>query len=141
MTNHLKDSELSDSSGGGAAVGRAAVGLQDENGRGRPATGTGNPDAMSATKESLEDYTLRFAPRSYRKWECWRGGDERVWEELLPADFSIESNIGIAYGTVNAILGIVVAAVIIFATVFPLAYYAARYNIDLDLIARGSGFG
>ena len=24
--------------------------------------------AISATKESLEDYTLRFAPRSYRKW-------------------------------------------------------------------------
>ncbi len=27
------------------------------------------------------------------------------------------------------------------ATGFPLAYYAARYNIDLDLITRGSGFG
>jgi hypothetical protein len=26
-------------------------------------------------------------------------------------------------------------------TGFPPAYYAARYNIDLDLIARGSGFG
>ena len=26
-------------------------------------------------------------------------------------------------------------------TGFPLAYYAARYNIDLDLITRGSGFG
>jgi purine-cytosine permease-like protein len=42
---------------------------------------------------------------------------------------------------VNAIFGILVAAVIIFATGFPLAYYAARYNIDLDLITRGSGFG
>ena len=31
--------------------------------------------------------------------------------------------------------------VIIFTTGFPLAYYAARYNIDLDLITRGSGFG
>ncbi len=41
----------------------------------------------------------------------------------------------------NAIFGIIVAAVIIFATGFPLAYYAARYNIDLDLITRGSGFG
>ena len=30
---------------------------------------------------------------------------------------------------------------IIFVTGFPLAYYAARYNIDLDLITRGSGFG
>ena len=30
---------------------------------------------------------------------------------------------------------------VIFLTGFPLAYYAARYNIDLDLITRGSGFG
>ena len=30
---------------------------------------------------------------------------------------------------------------VIFVTGFPLAYYAARYNIDLDLITRGSGFG
>ena len=25
-------------------------------------------DRLTATKETLEDYTLRFAPRSYRKW-------------------------------------------------------------------------
>jgi len=31
--------------------------------------------------------------------------------------------------------------VVIFLTGFPLAYYAARYNLDLDLITRGSGFG
>ena len=31
---------------------------------------SGNADAMSAAKESLEDYTLRFAPRSYRKWSA-----------------------------------------------------------------------
>jgi purine-cytosine permease-like protein len=31
--------------------------------------------------------------------------------------------------------------VVIFATGFPVAYYGARYNIDLDLITRGSGFG
>ena len=25
-------------------------------------------DPMTATKQTLADYTLRFAPRSYRKW-------------------------------------------------------------------------
>ena len=25
-------------------------------------------DVLTATKETLEDYTLRFAPRSYRSW-------------------------------------------------------------------------
>ena len=51
------------------------------------------------------------------------------------------ANIGISYGTTNALWGILIFAVVIFATGFPLAYYSARYNIDLDLITRGSGFG
>src|SRR4030095_8427984 len=101
----------------------------------------GSADAMSAAKESLEDYTLRFAPRSYRKWSAGVVATSALGGIAYLADFSIGANIGIAYGTVNAIFGILVAAVIIFATGFPLAYYAARYNIDLDLITRGSGFG
>ncbi|MCU1567450.1 MAG: permease for cytosine/purines uracil thiamine allantoin, partial [Pseudarthrobacter sp.] len=101
----------------------------------------GNTAALNATKESLEDYTLRFAPRSYRKWSAGVVATSALGGIAYLADFSIGANIGIAYGTVNAIFGIVVAAVIIFATGFPLAYYAARYNIDLDLITRGSGFG
>lgn len=107
-----------------------------------PATPTaGNSAALNATKESLEDYTLRFAPRSYRKWSAGVVATSALGGIAYLADFSIGANIGISYGTVNALLGILVAAVVIFATGFPLAYYAARYNIDLDLITRGSGFG
>ena len=107
-----------------------------------PATPTaGNSSALNATKESLEDYTLRFAPRSYRKWSAGVVATSALGGIAYLADFSIGANIGISYGTVNALLGILVAAVVIFATGFPLAYYAARYNIDLDLITRGSGFG
>ena len=29
---------------------------------------TDPPAPSTATRETLEDYTLRFAPRSYRKW-------------------------------------------------------------------------
>ncbi|SEI78656.1 Purine-cytosine permease [Arthrobacter sp. yr096] len=110
-------------------------------GTGSVSAAQGNADAMSAAKESLEDYTLRFAPRSYRKWSAGVVATSALGGIAYLADFSIGANIGIAYGTVNAIFGIIVAAVIIFATGFPLAYYAARYNIDLDLITRGSGFG
>ncbi|WP_142130941.1 purine-cytosine permease family protein [Arthrobacter sp. SLBN-83] len=107
-----------------------------------PATPTaGNSSALNATKESLEDYTLRFAPRSYRKWSAGVVATSALGGIAYLADFSIGANIGISYGTVNALLGILVAAVVIFATGFPLAYYAARYNIDLDLITRDSGFG
>ena len=59
----------------------------------------------------------------------------------LPRRLAIGANIGISYGTTNALWGILVFAVVIMVTGLPVAYYAARYNIDLDLITRGSGFG
>jgi purine-cytosine permease-like protein len=115
---------------------------------------TGTPDAppavppthedfhgMDASKETLEDYTLRFAPRSYRRWSTGVVATSALGGIAYLADFAIGANIGIAHGTVNALWGIGIAAVIIFTTGFPLAYYAARYNVDLDLITRGSGFG
>src|SRR6476620_10130452 len=98
-------------------------------------------DTMTATKETLEDYTLRFAPRSYRKWSVGVVAVSALGGIAYLADFAIGANIGISYGTVNALWGIGVFAVVIFLTGFPLAYYAARYNLDLDLITRGSGFG
>lgn len=98
-------------------------------------------DTMTATRETLEDYTLRFAPRSYRKWSTRVVGISALGGIAYLADFAIGANIGISYGTVNALWGILIFAIIIFATGFPVAYYGARYNIDLDLVTRGSGFG
>ncbi|GAB3949728.1 allantoin permease [Kribbella albertanoniae] len=99
------------------------------------------PTQSAATRETLEDYTLRFAPRSYRRWSTGVVGVSALGGIAYLADFAIGANIGIAYGTTNALWGIGIFAVVIFATGLPLAYYAARYNIDLDLITRGSGFG
>ncbi|MUN63362.1 hypothetical protein GMA12_09460 [Kocuria sediminis] len=108
---------------------------------GTHAPGAPDRDVSQATRESLEDYTLRFAPRSYRKWGPGVVATSALGGIAYLADFSIGASIGMAHGTANALLGILVAAVIIFTTGLPLAYYAARYNIDLDLITRGSGFG
>ncbi len=94
-----------------------------------------------ATKETLEDYTLRFAPRHYRRWTPGVVAISALGGIAYLADFAIGANIGMAYGTTNALWGIAVFAVVIFLTSFPLAYYAARYNLDLDLITRGAGFG
>jgi purine-cytosine permease-like protein len=99
------------------------------------------PGPDQAAKETLEDYTLRFAPRSYRRWSPTVVATTALGGIAYMADFSIGAGIGLAHGTGNALLAIAVAAVVIFATGFPLAYYGARYNIDLDLITRGSGFG
>lgn len=98
-------------------------------------------EARAAAAESLEDYTLRFAPRSYRKWGPGVVATSALGGIAYLADFSIGANIGLTHGTVNGLIGILVAATIIFLTGFPLAYYAARYNLDLDLITRGAGFG
>ncbi len=98
-------------------------------------------DTMTATKETLEDYTLRFAPRSYRRWSTAVVGISALGGIAYLADFAIGANVGISYGTGNALCGIGIFAMVIFATGLPLAYYAARYNLDLDLITRGSGFG
>src|SRR4029453_635902 len=131
MTEDLRNTQLLE-----PAAGHTAVELP-----GKPGTTAAHEDALSAAKESLEDYTLRFAPRSYRKWSAGVVATSALGGIAYLADFSVGANIGIAYGTVNPIFGIIVARVIIFATGFPLAYYAPRYNIDLDLITRGSGFG
>ena len=98
-------------------------------------------DTMTATRETLEDYTLRFAPRSYRRWSTAVVGISALGGIAYLADFAIGANVGISYGTGNALCGIGIFAAVIFLSGLPLAYYAARYNIDLDLITRGSGFG
>lgn len=95
----------------------------------------------AAMRETLEDYTLRFAPRSYRKWGPGVVAISALGGIAYLADFAIGANIGIANGTGNALWGILFFAVVIVVTGYPLAFYAARYNIDLDLITRGSGFG
>ena len=106
-----------------------------------PAVAPDDQDRLTATRETLEDYTLRFAPRSYRKWSTRVVGISALGGIAYLADFAIGANIGISYGTTNALAGIAIFAVVIFLTGFPVAYYSARYNIDLDLVTRGSGFG
>src|SRR3546814_12370898 len=67
-------------------------------------------DRLTATKETLEDYTLRFAPRSYRKWSTRVVGISALGGIAYLADFAIGANIGIAYGTTNALWGILIFA-------------------------------
>ncbi|NMO00108.1 hypothetical protein HH308_02635 [Gordonia sp. TBRC 11910] len=100
-----------------------------------------DPAERTALKETLEDYTLRFAPRSYRKWGPAVVATSALGGIAYLADFSIGANIGIANGTGNALWGILFFAIVVVITGYPLAFYAAKYNIDLDLITRGSGFG
>ena len=84
---------------------------------------TTSPAACSRPAASDPDYTLRFAPRSYRRWAPSVVATSALGGIAYLADFAIGANIGIAHGTTNALLGILVAAVVIFVTGIPLAYY------------------
>ncbi|MBB5153998.1 hypothetical protein [Saccharopolyspora phatthalungensis] len=72
-------------------------------------TAWSDPSKDQMVRETLENYTRRFAPRGYRRWcGCDLGGFAYL------ADFSIGAGIGLSYGTLNARVSILVAAVIIF---------------------------
>jgi len=106
-----------------------------------PPTGSNNSGHSHSANETLEDYTLRYAPRSFRRWSPAVVSITALGGIAYLADFSIGATMGLSHGTINALLGILVAAVVIFVTGMPIAFYCARYNIDLDLLTRGAGFG
>lgn len=91
--------------------------------------------------ETLEDYALRFAPRSFRKWSEFRVANTAFGSISFLVLEAIGGSLTITYGFNNACMAILVVGLVIFLTSFPIAYYAAKYNIDMDLLTRGAGFG
>jgi signal transduction histidine kinase/purine-cytosine permease-like protein len=91
--------------------------------------------------ESLEDYALRFAPKSFRKWPEWLVANTAIGGLSFLALEAIGGSLVINYGFTNSFWAIVVVSFIIFLTGLPISYYAAKYNIDIDLLTRGAGFG
>jgi purine-cytosine permease-like protein len=96
---------------------------------------------FSTSPTRFDDYTLRHVPQNFRRWSPFLVAITALGGIAYLADFSIGASIAILCGTSNAILAIILAAIIIFITGLPLAIYAAKYNLDLDLITRGCGFG
>jgi purine-cytosine permease-like protein len=94
-----------------------------------------------AKNDTLEDYSLRYAPRSFRTWSMYQVATAALGGIAYLADFAIGGSVAIAYGFSNALAAIIIAAVIIFATSVPIAYYSSKYHIDMDLLTRGAGFG
>ncbi|HET9691491.1 MAG TPA: hypothetical protein VFP61_10080 [Acidimicrobiales bacterium] len=91
--------------------------------------------------EVLEDYSLRFAPSSFRRWSEFTVANTALGGIAYLADFAIGASIAITHGFTNAVASVLVAAVVIFLTGIPIAYYSAKYSIDMDLLTRASGFG
>jgi signal transduction histidine kinase/CheY-like chemotaxis protein len=91
--------------------------------------------------ETIEDYALRFTPRSFRRWSVFRVSNTAFGAISFLVLEAIGGTITVNYGFINALWAIMAVGLIIFLTGLPISYYAAQYGVDMDLLTRGAGFG
>lgn len=91
--------------------------------------------------ETLEDYSLRYAARSFRKWSPFALANTALGGISFLALEAIGGAITLSYGFANAFPAILFVSLFVFITNFPIVYYSSKYNIDMDLLTRGAGFG
>ena len=91
--------------------------------------------------QTLEDYALRFTAKSARRWSATRVANTALGAISFLALEAIGGTITLNYGVTNSVAAILVVSVIIFCCGLPIAYYAAKCGIDIDLLTRGAGFG
>lgn len=92
--------------------------------------------------ETLEDYALRYTPRSFRRWSIWQVANTAVGGA---ASFLVLEAIGatmmVQAGFLNAFWAILASCLVILLAGWPISVYAARFGVDMDLLTRGAGFG
>ncbi|ARU06578.1 hybrid sensor histidine kinase/response regulator [Comamonas serinivorans] len=91
--------------------------------------------------ETLEDYALRYTPRSARRWSEWQVANTAFGGVSFLALEAIGAAIALSYGFATAAWAIGVMGLIIFLTALPISVSAARLGLDMDLLTRGAGFG
>ncbi|EKF17641.1 signal transduction histidine kinase [Nitratireductor pacificus pht-3B] len=91
--------------------------------------------------ETLEDYSLRYAARSFRRWSPFVIANTALGGISFLALEAIGGAITLTYGFANAFPAVLITCLFVFVTNLPIAYYSSRYNIDMDLLTRGAGFG
>ena len=91
--------------------------------------------------ETMEDYALRFTPRSFRQWSEWRVANTAFGAASFLILEAVGATLLVQHGFVNAALAILATGLIIFCAGLPISVYAARHGVDMDLLTRGAGFG
>ena len=91
--------------------------------------------------ETLEDYALRYAPQTFRRWSFSRISNTALGAVSFLALEAIGATIAMNWGFINMMWSVGLVALVLFLTGLPIAYYAARYALDMDLLTRGAGFG
>ena len=89
----------------------------------------------------MEDYALRYAPKSFRKWSVFQVANTALGSTSFLILEAIGGFLTINYGFTNTVWAILAVGLVIFITGLPVSYYAACYHIDIDLLTRSAGFG
>jgi signal transduction histidine kinase/purine-cytosine permease-like protein len=92
-------------------------------------------------RETMEDYALRFTPRSFRKWSALRVANTAFGAASFLVLEAVGATLLVQYGFINAALAICGTGLVIFLAGLPISIYAARHGVDMDLLTRGAGFG
>ncbi|MEW6167094.1 MAG: ATP-binding protein [Pseudomonadota bacterium] len=91
--------------------------------------------------QTLEDYALRYTADKARKYSPSRVAHTAYGAISFLACEAIGGTLTLAYGFANAATAIVIVCALMFLIGMPIARYAARYGLDVDLLTRGAGFG
>ncbi len=91
--------------------------------------------------QTLEDYALRYTAEKARKYSSFRVANTAFGAISFLACEAIGATLTLAYGFANAATAIGVVCALMFFIGLPIARYAARYGLDVDLLTRGAGFG
>ena len=90
--------------------------------------------------QTLEDYALRYTAASARR-SSFRVGNTALGPIAFLACEAIGGTITLAYGFPNAVWAIAAFMALMLLIGLPIAYYAAKYGVDIDLLTRGAAFG
>jgi signal transduction histidine kinase/DNA-binding NarL/FixJ family response regulator/purine-cytosine permease-like protein len=94
-----------------------------------------------AATQTLEDYALRYTAEKARRYSPWWIANTALGAISFLACEAIGGGLTLQYGFTNAVTAIVVVCALMFLIGLPIASYAAKYGLDIDLLTRGAGFG
>lgn len=91
--------------------------------------------------QTLEDFALRFTAQKVRRWSPARIANTAIGAASFLALEAIGGALTLSYGFSVTAWAVLSTCLIIFCMGIPIAYNAAKYGVDIDLLTRGAGFG
>ncbi|WP_221567807.1 cytosine permease [Alkalihalobacillus sp. TS-13] len=100
-----------------------------------------NPQVSQNSKEEKkEDYALEKVPKHYRMgW--WSVTNVALGVATAMVFMQMGSLMAVSYGAMNALIAEIYATVIAGVLGIGIAYLAAKHGMNVNLLARGGGFG